>query len=103
MGLYGERIGALRAVCSDAEPIQAIQRQLFRIAVAVWSAPAQNETSIVAENLRDEELESHWMQEVTLTGKRVIEIRNRLCDLLKVSETESKISIMIRCISSMLF
>jgi aspartate/tyrosine/aromatic aminotransferase len=84
MGLYGERIGALHAVCSDAGKMRAIQGQLLRIARGAWSVPPQNGSYIVAEILGDEELESQWREEVALAGKRVIEIRNKLCDLLKV-------------------
>jgi aspartate/tyrosine/aromatic aminotransferase len=83
MGLYGERIGALHVVCSDAEKMQAIQGQLLRIARATWTVGPQNGAHLVSEILSDEELESQWRSEVELAGKRVIEIRNKLCDLLK--------------------
>jgi aspartate/tyrosine/aromatic aminotransferase len=82
MGLYGERIGALHVVCDGPGKVNAVQGQLMRLARGAWSVPPQNGAYLAAEVLGDEELEEQWRNEVAAAGKRVIEIRNTLCDLL---------------------
>jgi aspartate/tyrosine/aromatic aminotransferase len=83
MGLYGERVGALHVVCKEKSCADALAGQLVRIARGTWSVCPQNGSYIVAEVLSSPDLLAEWREEVRLAAKRVIDTRNRLCDLLK--------------------
>jgi aspartate/tyrosine/aromatic aminotransferase len=83
MGLYGDRIGALHAVCASPVEARAVESQLIHIGRGCWSVCPQSGAYLAAEVMGDEELHLEWKADVAKAGKRVIEIRNQLCDLLE--------------------
>jgi aspartate/tyrosine/aromatic aminotransferase len=83
MGLYGERIGALHIVCNDASAARAVESQMVRIGRGCWSVCPQHGAYLAAEVMGDEEIASEWREDVAKAGRRMIDIKNRLCDLLE--------------------
>jgi aspartate/tyrosine/aromatic aminotransferase len=83
MGLYGERIGALHIVCKDEGSAHAVETQMIRIGRGCWSVCPQNGAYLAAEVMGDDELASEWQADVAKAAQRIIDIRNRLCDLLE--------------------
>jgi aspartate/tyrosine/aromatic aminotransferase len=83
MGLYGERIGALHFVCHDEASVHAVETQMIRIGRGCWSMCPQNGAYLAAEVMGDDELASEWQADLRKAAQRIIDIRNRLCDLLE--------------------
>ena len=83
MGLYGERIGAIHVVCKDAEAAGKIGSQVALIGRQCWSVCPQNGALIVAEVLGDPDLKAQWKEEIGEASGRIINIRQKLCDLLE--------------------
>jgi aspartate/tyrosine/aromatic aminotransferase len=83
MGLYGERIGCAHIVTKDPAAVPILEGRMARIARGAWSVCPQNGCLIVDTVLSDPALRAQWEGEVKAAGKRVIDIRNRLCDLLE--------------------
>jgi aspartate/tyrosine/aromatic aminotransferase len=83
MGLYGERIGCAHVVTKDPATVPILEGRLARIARGSWSVCPQNGALIVDAVLSDPALKAQWEGEVKAAGKRVIDVRNKLCDLLE--------------------
>ena len=83
MGLYGERTGVIHAVCKDAETAGRVGSQLALIGRQSWSVCPQNGALIAAEVLGDPDLKAQWKEELGEAAGRVINIRQKLCDLLE--------------------
>lgn len=83
MGLYGERIGCVHAVCNSKEEANAVQSQFASFGRGVWSVCPQNGALIAWEILKDDELKRQWIEELKAASKRINDIRSVLCDLLE--------------------
>lgn len=74
-GLYGERIGALIALCGERETAVKVGRQLKTLVRGSYSTPPLHGARIVATILQTEALHREWEQELTLMRRRIQEMR----------------------------
>jgi aspartate/tyrosine/aromatic aminotransferase len=89
LGLYGERIGCLHAVCANQEEANAVRSQFALIARRTWSVPPQNGSHIVATVLNDPELKKEWLEELKAVSSRIINIRKKFVELLEKKSGKS--------------
>lgn len=82
-GLYGERVGALLAVCSDRELALKLERQLKSLIRGSYSTPPSHGARIVAEVLRSEELKREWQDELKMMRQRIQQMRRSLVEGLE--------------------
>jgi len=82
-GLYGERIGALSLVTSDAATAKRAVSQMELIVRPMYSNPPKHGAEIVAHCLKDPALYAEWCVELKGMSDRVIEMRALLVSELK--------------------
>ena len=82
-GLYGERVGALHAVCASKQEAETVLTILKSIVRCEYSCPAEHGARIVAEVLGDPELSQQWRQAVDKMRRRVEAMRAELSAALK--------------------
>lgn len=82
MGLYGERVGVLHAVCQTPEEAVAMKSQMAAEVRGSISVCPQNGAYIAYEVLNDPELKAQWLKELDEVTHRIINIRNKFVDLL---------------------
>lgn len=70
-GLYGERVGALSFVLSDAGAAKRVLSQLKRIARAIYSNPPVHGARIVAEVVGNEDMFTEWKEEMEGMAGRI--------------------------------
>ena len=75
LGLYGERIGAIHIVCSDAAERERVESQLKILIRPMYSSPPVNGARLVAEVLGDPKLHAQWETEVKGLADRIIAMR----------------------------
>lgn len=78
LGLYGERVGALNVVLSDANAAKAVLSQLKRLARALWSNPPTHGARIAAEVVGDAGMFEQWKGEMALMAGRIAGVRGEL-------------------------
>lgn len=76
--LYGERCGALVAVCGDADQARHVLSQMEMSIRANYSSPPTFGGRIVARVLGDAALRQDWMDEVGEMRTRMLQMRERL-------------------------
>ncbi|MCC5831631.1 MAG: aspartate/tyrosine/aromatic aminotransferase [Chlamydiales bacterium] len=86
-GLYAERTGALYFVCSDEREAKKIGSRIKMVIRGLYSNPPCHGGRLVSLILQDEELKSHWLEELTSMRGRISQMRKTLVAML---ETESK-------------
>jgi len=84
-GLYGERVGVLSMVCSDGDEAARVLSQLKILVRAMYSNPPVHGARIVAEVLKDPELETQWRAECKTMADRIIGMRAALRDGLSAA------------------
>jgi aspartate aminotransferase len=77
-GLYGERIGALSAVCEDADEAARVESQLKGLIRPMYSNPPIHGAHIVSTILGDEQLSAQWYAECKGMAERIIGMRTTL-------------------------
>lgn len=82
-GLYGERIGALNIVASNAAEVKRLDSQLKILIRPMYSNPPVHGARIVSTILNDAGLKNQWLKEVKLMADRIINMRQLLVDNLK--------------------
>lgn len=82
-GLYGERLGALIAVCSDSNTAQKVQRQLKSLIRAGYSTAPLHPSRIVTTILQSAALRLQWQEELTQMRNRISLMRHILVDRLQ--------------------
>jgi aspartate aminotransferase len=82
-GLYGERVGALSAVCASTEEKAALESQLKAIIRPMYSSPPIHGARIVKEVLGDAALRAQWTGECKEMANRIQEMRSLLREGLK--------------------
>eukprot|EP00002_Diphylleia_rotans_P002328 TRINITY_DN11485_c0_g1_i1.p1 TRINITY_DN11485_c0_g1~~TRINITY_DN11485_c0_g1_i1.p1 ORF type:complete len:454 (+),score=88.67 TRINITY_DN11485_c0_g1_i1:59-1420(+) len=82
MGLYGERIGAVNAVCNSQQEANAVRSQFKAIVRPMYSSPQLHGARIVCAILSDPELYAEWRQEVKEMADRIKKMRKELFDAL---------------------
>ncbi|GAA1235676.1 aminotransferase class I/II-fold pyridoxal phosphate-dependent enzyme [Janibacter melonis] len=78
--LYGERVGALSVVCSDADEAARVQSQLKVIIRTTYSNPPSHGALVVSTVLGDAELRQTWEDELGSMRERIRAMRTRLRD-----------------------
>jgi len=74
-GLYGERVGALSAVCKDPAEKAALESQLKAIIRPMYSSPPIHGARIVKEVLGDPALQAQWTDECRAMAERIQAMR----------------------------
>lgn len=82
MGLYGERVGSLSVVTSDAEESTRVSSQLAKVIRSMYSSPPVHGAKIVKIILGTPELYQQWLKDVKTMATRLTEMRQLLFDLL---------------------
>lgn len=83
-GLYGERVGAVSAVCASPEEAQAVASQLKIVIRPMYSNPPIHGARIVSTILQSADLSKEWAQEVDHMAQRIISMRTKLRSLLEI-------------------
>jgi aromatic-amino-acid transaminase len=83
--LYGERVGALSVVCSDADEAARVLSQLKIIVRTAYSNPPTHGAAIVAAVLADDGLRAGWEMELAGMRDRIKTMRTRLADGLRAA------------------
>jgi aspartate aminotransferase len=78
LGLYSERVGALSAVCADAERAGKVLSQFKRFARATWSNPPAHGARIVAAVVSDASMFAAWKKEMEAMSGRIMGVRKAL-------------------------
>ncbi len=78
MSVYGERCGALTAVCADAAEAALVLGQLRFTVRRIYSSPAIHAAGIVAHVLGDADLRPRWEAELTAMRERIAAMRREL-------------------------
>lgn len=76
--LYGERVGALSVVCTDADEAVRVRSQVKQTIRATYSNPPTHGAALVATVLGSVELRSMWESELTTMRERIKAMRNGL-------------------------
>ena len=82
MGLYGERIGTFSLVTADPEEKARVESQLKIIIRPMYSTPPLHGARTVNAILSDMVLYREWESEIGVMANRIINMRERLYDLL---------------------
>jgi len=87
MGLYGERIGMLHAVCTDKTQADVALSQLKRTTCHMYLNPPVNGGRIVQRVLADPSNRQEWQNELAEVAGRILSIRTKLRDGLVARKT----------------
>ncbi len=78
MSVYGERAGALSAVCADAAEARLVLGQLKATVRRSYSSPAIHAAGIVGRVLSDPALRASWESDVAAMRARILAMRHTL-------------------------
>ena len=78
MSVYGERCGALTAVCASAAEAALVMGQLRFTVRRIYSSPGLHAAKIVAHVLGDADLRAMWEREVAAMRERIAGMRRLL-------------------------
>jgi len=87
-GLYGERLGALYLIASDANSRDIVGKQLRHIIRGNYSSPTLHGPRIVSKILSDEKLNQEWKLELGLMRDRIHAMRSALVAGLQVNSNQ---------------
>ena len=82
MSVYGERCGALSAVCADKAEADLVMGQLRFTVRRIYSSPPMHSAQIVARVLGDAKLRAMWEGELAQMRERIARMRRALHDRL---------------------
>jgi aromatic-amino-acid transaminase len=82
MSVYGERCGALSAICADKAEADLVMGQLRYTVRRIYSSPPMHSARIVARVLGDPELRAQWEGELAAMRERIAAMRRALHDRL---------------------
>ena len=82
MSVYGERCGALSAVCATAAEAALVLGQLRFTVRRIYSSPAIHAAKLVAHVLGDADLRPMWEAELAAMRERILAMRHALHDRL---------------------
>ena len=94
--LYGERVGALTAVLSDAAEAQRVLSQLKRVIRTNYSSPPTHGSATVSRILNTPELRNEWEGELAGMRDRIRRMRVGLADRLKAAGAQRDFSFITR-------
>lgn len=81
--LYGERVGGLSVVCSDAKVAGNVHGQLKATVRRNYSSPPSHGARLVSGVLNDDALRGQWLAEVEEMRVRILSMRQQLASLLR--------------------
>ena len=84
MSVYGERCGALSAVCASKAEADLVMGQLRYTVRRIYSSPAIHSARIVAHVLGDADLRAMWEGELAVMRQRMADVRRALHARLSV-------------------
>ena len=87
MGMYGERVGTVCAVCSSPEQAKAVCSRLEKVVRPMYSNPPKQGALIVATILTTPELRTQWLEELKGMADRILDMRQRLKEALTALAT----------------
>jgi len=90
LGLYGERIGMLHIVCSDADKAKKVLSQLKLVIRPMYSNPPIHGAQLVIKILGDAERCNAWKQQLAEMATRIHEVRALLRGGLEKKGTPGK-------------
>jgi len=90
--LYGERVGALSVVCSDAQQAQRVLSQLKVLIRTNYSNPPTHGAKAVSAVLADAKLRAQWEAELAQMRERIQRMRGALIERLKAAGVEHDMS-----------
>lgn len=93
--LYGERVGALAVVCSDADEATRVLSRLKIIVRTTYSNPPTHGASVVATVLGDPELRPLWESELGAMRERVKAMRTGLRDGLVAARPDADVDYIV--------
>ncbi|MDO5499413.1 MAG: amino acid aminotransferase [Propionibacteriaceae bacterium] len=93
--LYGERIGALSVVCSDADEAKRVLSQLKIIVRTTYSNPPTHGAKLVATVLGDPELRELWESELGAMRERIKAMRAGLRDGLVAAKPDAEVDYIV--------
>lgn len=102
-GLYGERIGALHIVASDADNANKAAAALKKISRSEITASPGYPAKIVSTIVQDPELREQWQQDMNSMSGRMRRMRQSLYDGLKKRGTPGKWDHLLTDVSSSLY
>jgi aromatic-amino-acid transaminase len=88
MSVYGERCGALSAVCATQAEADLVMGQLRFTVRRIYSSPAIHSARIVAHVLGDADLRAMWQGELAVMRQRMVGVRQALHARLSVLRPE---------------
>ncbi|MFN7695894.1 MAG: aromatic amino acid transaminase [Burkholderiales bacterium] len=94
--LYGERVGSLHVVCSDADEATRVQSQLKVAARTNYSNPPTHGAKVVATVLGSDLLRSQWEQELTGMRVRIASMRTALVLAMKAAGVDQPLDFITR-------
>ncbi|CAD7935465.1 unnamed protein product [Amoebophrya sp. A25] len=75
LGLYGERIGMLHAICSSEERAAVVLSQIKLVIRPMYSSPPIHGALLVSKILNSEPLYTQWTSELKFMADRIGEVR----------------------------
>jgi len=81
-GLYGERVGALHVVAPTKEAADRVRSQLSVLQRSEISNPPSHGARLVSLILNNPELFEDWKQDIRTMAHRIIDMRQKLYDIL---------------------
>jgi aromatic-amino-acid transaminase len=90
--LYGERVGALSALCQDKDEAGRVLSQLKVVIRTNYSNPPTHGGAVVAAVLGDAKLRALWEQELGAMRVRIKAMRQKLVDGLKAAGVKQDMS-----------
>jgi aromatic-amino-acid transaminase len=88
MSVYGERCGALSAVCASKAEADLVMGQLRYTVRRIYSSPAIHSARIVAHVLGDADLRAMWEGELAVMRQRMADVRRALHARLSVQRPD---------------
>jgi len=82
MSVYGERCGALSAVCATPAEADLVMGQLRYTVRRIYSSPAIHAARLVAHVLGDADLRARWQDELAQMRQRMVAVRSALHEQL---------------------
>ncbi|MGJ3507488.1 amino acid aminotransferase [Enemella sp. A6] len=90
--LYGERVGGLSIVCSDAEEADRVRSQIKIVIRTNYSNPPTHGAALVETVLADPDLRAQWVAELGEMRDRIKSMRTALVDGLAAAGVEGDFS-----------
>ncbi len=88
-GLYRERTGAAIVLGRSAKDAMNARGKLLTMARATYTMPPDHGAALVKTILQDTELKNLWLQELTGMQKRLVSLRQALCDEFRTTHNSS--------------